>query len=309
MQQRSKDVSCLFWIPNRSTERVKIAAIFLSVDWLKTAFSTPFHKNSYLSLKNTPNWGGNGVYVKSSSFEGKIGSYCLIHVTVRWFNAHLKPHRGQWSINIHETFQAKRVVCRRGHLKARQLAATELRKHIFQCRLNASSSDQTRVWSITQRTFEPVNVTRRLISSGAENRAWRLGINVTEGRMEGENVHLCTSTHQSICDTHTCRNWAKAQPCTIIRQWQWQIWSPFFILLIASPTKATLCKKINKTEKTPLKCRCASHKGLCVFVMLHCERPWVIDFLSPPEEHWHFHEPKMDTLQTREAFADCRPCI
>lgn len=53
--------------------------------------------------------------------------------------------RGEESINIHATFQAKRAVCRRGHLKARQLAVTELRKPIFQHRLNASSSDQTQV--------------------------------------------------------------------------------------------------------------------------------------------------------------------
>lgn len=46
----------------------------------------------------------------------------------------------------------------------------------------------------------------------------------------------------------------------------------FSILQIAPPTKATLCKKINKMEKNPLKCRCASHKGLCVFITLHCEK-------------------------------------
>lgn len=110
--------------------------------------------------------------------------------------------RGEESINIHATFQAKRAVCRRGHLKARQLAVTELRKPIFQRRLNASSSDQTQVWSITQRTFEPVNVTRRLISSGAENGAWRRGINATEeGWREKMYIYSRRPTHLSV--THT----------------------------------------------------------------------------------------------------------
>lgn len=73
-----------------AVERVKIAAIFLSVDWLKTSFSTPFYKNSYLRW----NWeGGGGVFVKGSGFKGKIGSYCLIHLIVWWFNTHLQPHR------------------------------------------------------------------------------------------------------------------------------------------------------------------------------------------------------------------------
>lgn len=105
-------------------------------------------------------------------------------------------HEYTWSV------RTKRVVCRSGHLKARQLPVTELGKHIFQCRLNVSSSDQTQVWSITQRTFEPVNVTRRLISCGAENRAWRRGINVTEeGWREKTYIYSTRPTDLSVTRT------------------------------------------------------------------------------------------------------------
>lgn len=51
---------------------------------------------------------------------------------------------------------------RHRNLKASQFVLTVLEKHIFLCRLNASRTDQTAVWSITQRTFEPVNATKRL---------------------------------------------------------------------------------------------------------------------------------------------------
>lgn len=92
--------------------------------------------------------------------------------------------------------------------------------------------------------------------------------------MEGENVHLFLSTHPSICDTHTrAGNRAAAQSPHLYHATA--VTDPvtlFSILQIAPPTKATLCKKINKMEKNPLKCRCASHKGLCVFVTLHCEK-------------------------------------
>ena len=50
-----------------------------------------------------------------------------------------------------------------------------------------------------------------------------------------------------------------------------------------------------------------SHKGLCAFVTLHCERPWVIDFLLASKEHWHFHGLKMDTVQMRKALGDRTP--
>lgn len=60
---------------------------------------------------------------------------------------------------------------KQGHLKASQFVPTESEKHIFLCRVNASRTDQTAVWSITQRTFEPVNAT------------WR--IHIWQGAMEG----------------------------------------------------------------------------------------------------------------------------
>lgn len=41
---------------------------------------------------------------------------------------------------------------------------TELEKHIFLCGLNASCTDQVAVWSITQRTFEPLNAIRGLLN-------------------------------------------------------------------------------------------------------------------------------------------------
>lgn len=41
---------------------------------------------------------------------------------------------------------------------------TELEKPIFLCGLNASCTDQVAVWSITQRTFEPLNATQRLLN-------------------------------------------------------------------------------------------------------------------------------------------------
>lgn len=50
-----------------------------------------------------------------------------------------------------------------------------------------------------------------------------------------------------------------------------------------------------------------SHKGLSAFVTLHCERPWVIDFLLASKEHWHFHGLKMDTVQMRKALGDRTP--
>lgn len=94
---------------------------------------------------------------------------------------------------------------------------------------------------------------------------------------------------------------SKGAACTFITRRQWQIC--FYILLIASLTKAILCKKINRWEKKPLKCRCVSHKCLCVFVLLHCEQTRVIAILSLSKEHWHFHKLKMDTSKLEKHLA------
>lgn len=89
---------------------------------------------------------GDSVYVKSSSFIGK-NRELLFDIC----DCSMIPHtpaaslRGEESINIHATFQAKRAVCRRGHLKARQLGCNGAKKAHLQRRLNASSSDQTQV--------------------------------------------------------------------------------------------------------------------------------------------------------------------
>lgn len=67
--------------------------------------------------------------------------------------------------------------------------------------------------------------------------------------MEGENVHLFKSTHRSICDTHPCRDCGEVQPAPLSGDGSDRSGHSFNILLIASPTKATLCKKINRWGK------------------------------------------------------------
>lgn len=62
-------------------------------------------------------------------------------------------------------------------------------KHIFLCRLNASRTDLTAVWSITHRTFEPVNATRRL-------HIWQDGMEGIKGQYLCDRGRLFCQLHE-----------------------------------------------------------------------------------------------------------------
>lgn len=98
-----------------------------------------------------------------------------------------KSHYMLYIIHSRQTYAGGR----HGHLKASQFVLTELEKHIFLCRLNASRTDQTALWSITQRTFEPVNATRRLHIWQGTTEGMKEQYKSTRRRYKEEDAYLC----------------------------------------------------------------------------------------------------------------------